>query len=304
MDSGNETETNVIDDQPIDAVVADIEITEATPQAKATDTQELYVDDEEGDQEKPKSNMSQEQAYAAFRKEQDKRKRKNIELDEEKAERAKLQREVDELKATVGDISKKKVPTLEDCDYDEDRYQQSVQEYYSKPKDSPVDKKATNDPVNNQANDEAEFYLYQREQELTKVLPEYDKAKDELTSVLKEKYKVASPEMVFMHYSDIAKQNGIDIAKSLLAMNKVPSILEELNKTSNPFAIAKILEKAAGKVKSRSAKSIDTQPEPNITNKGQIDNAQGTVDKLYKAWKAKPSLDNHRRYMAAKNKVN
>ena len=71
---------NIVDTQnevtkPVDAVVANTEET-SSPQTGDEDT-ELYVEAEGDQQTEPKTNMSQEQAYAAFRKEKEKRQRKN-----------------------------------------------------------------------------------------------------------------------------------------------------------------------------------------------------------------------------------
>ena len=51
----------------------------SSPQTDDVET-ELYVETEGDHDEQPKTNMSQEQAYAAFRKEKEKRQRKNDEL--------------------------------------------------------------------------------------------------------------------------------------------------------------------------------------------------------------------------------
>ncbi len=81
--------------------------------------------------------MTKEQSYAAFRKEKEKRQRKNDQLEAEKAEREKIQRELDELKATVGSIKKGSPPTLEQFEYDENKYENAVKEYYSAPQAKP-----------------------------------------------------------------------------------------------------------------------------------------------------------------------
>lgn len=302
MDSGKETDIEAEVTQPVDDVVSDTEESEATPQAEATEQTEVFIEEDDGDQEKPTSSMTQEQAHAAFRKEQAKRKRKNEELEKEKAERERLQREVEELKATVGDIARGEMPDPYDYD-DKHEYYKALKLWEGKGGAASDTKagQATQKPENKQANDEAEFYLYQREQELTKILPDYESVKADLTKTLTEKYNVESPEDVFIAFSDIAKQNGTDIAKALFVMKKIPSILDELNKASNPFVIAKILEKAAGKVKTRTPKNIDTQPEPEITNTGVV---TGGTDKLRQAWVKNPTKENYTAYMNSKKKVN
>ena len=125
MDSGNthETQNEVV--QPNDAVAADLELIEATPQAETIEPQEFYVD-EEADQEQAKQGMSQAQSYAAFQKEKQKRKNKQLEIDEGTRKQAEMQATINELQATVGKITKGEPPTLESCDYDESQFQEKI----------------------------------------------------------------------------------------------------------------------------------------------------------------------------------
>lgn len=287
--------------QPDETVVVDSEATKATPQAEATEETELYIE-EEADQEQAKHGMSQSQSYAAFQKEKEKRKKKQLEIDEGKTERAAMQATIDKLQETVGKITKGAVPTLESCDFDESQYAVKMQEYYSTPGKPAQQEVAAPQAQNNVQNDEAEFNLYQQEQALTKELPDYEEAKASFMSTVKTKYDVADPSKVVDWISNVANQAGIDAAKAIFAMNKFPSLIDELNTCgNNQFAVAKVLEKASNKVKSRVKVPITTQPEPEINNTGPIDNSSGTVAKLYKAWQENSSLDNYKRYMTAKN---
>lgn len=301
MDSGNTPETQNEAAKPNDAVVADLEITEDKPQSEASEPQEFYVD-EEADQEQAKHGMTQAQSYAAFQKEKEKRKKKQLEIDKGNDERAAMQATIDELQATVGKITKGAPPTLESCDYDEGQFSQKMQEYYSNPGKPAQQEAAKPDAQNNVQNDEAEYNLYQQEQALTKDLPDYEDAKTSFMNTVKTKYGVTDPSVTVAMIADISKQTNVDAAKVIYAMNKIPSLIDELNSCSNPFAMAKVMEKAASKVKSRVKAPITTQPEPDVTNSGPIDNSAGTIDKLYKDWQANPTLANHKRYIAAKNK--
>ena len=301
MDSGNTHDTQNEAAQPNDAVVADLEITKDNPQSEANEPQEFYVD-EEADQEQAKPGMTQAQSYAAFQKEKEKRKKKQLEIDEGNQKQAAMQATIDELQATVGEITKGAPPTLESCDYDESQFSQKMQEYYSNPGKSAQQEAAKPAAQNNVQNDEAEYSLYQQEQALTKDLPDYEDAKASFMNTVKTSYGVKDPSATIAMIADISKQSGVDAAKAIFALNKVPALIDELNSCTNPFAIAKVLEKAAAKVKSRVKAPITTQPEPDVTNSGPIDNSAGTIDKLYKDWKANPSLANHKRYIAAKNK--
>lgn len=300
MDSGNTPETLNEVVQPNEVVVTDLESTETKPQVEATEPKEFYVD-EEADQEQAKNGMSQAQSYAAFQKEKEKRKKKQLEIDRGNTERAEMQATIDKLQAEVGEITKGAVPTLESCDYDESKYSQRMKEFYSSTS-KPAQEVAKSTAQNNVQNDEAEYNLYQQEQALTKDLPDYEDAKASFMSTVKTKYGVDDPSKTVAMIADISKQTNVDAAKVIYAMNKIPSLIDELNSCNNPFAMAKVMEKAASKVKSRVKAPITTQPEPDITNSGPIDNSAGTIDKLYKAWQKTPSLENHKRYIAAKNK--
>lgn len=283
-DLENMVETEVETNQPVDVVATDAEeITQ--PQSDNTDEVELYVETE-GDQEQPKTNMSQEQAYAAFRKEKEKRQRKNEELQREKEERERLERELSELRSAVSEIKRGAPPTLESCDWNEEEYHRKVQEYYSTPQSKPsAETKPEVSEQQKQSNDMAEFYLYQKEQELSKQLPDYDQNKSELIEKMKQ---YGGGEHTITYLAGLASQAGVDIAKANIAMNKVPGLLIELNQaaaTGNQFAIAEVLKKAESKVQTRQRKPIDTQPEPNINSSGPIDNKSAAVAKARDAWK-------------------
>ena len=284
-------------DQPVDAVVAEAEEV-SSPQTDDVET-ELYVETE-GDHEQPKTNMSQEQAYAAFRKEKEKRQRKNEELQREKDERERLERELNELKGTVGKLTKGAPPTLESCDYDEAVYQQKVQEYYSPSEAKQPEVKQEQQQQSNPELDQAEFYLYQSEQELSKQLPDYEQNKSELVEKIKQ---FGGNDQTMIYLANIAKQAGVDIAKANVAMNKNPSLLMELNtaaQSNNQFAIADVLKKAASKVQTRQRKPIDTQPEPSINSSGPIDNATKAVQKAKEQWMKSGSAADYQAYQAAK----
>ena len=288
--------------QPVDAVVAETEEV-SSPQTDDVET-ELYVETE-GDHEQPKTNMSQEQAYAAFRKEKEKRQRKNEELQREKDQRERLERELNELKGTVGKLTKGAPPTLESCDYDEDVFNQRIRDYYSQPEaKQPEVKQEQQQQQSSPELDQAEFYLYQSEQELSKQLPDYEQNKSELVEKIKQ---FGGNDQTMIYLANIAKQAGVDIAKANVAMNKIPSLLMELNtaaQSNNQFAIADVLKKAASKVQTRQRKPIDTQPEPSINSSGPIDNMANAVEKAKAAWIADGTVANYNAYKALKKAAN
>lgn len=299
LDNAIEAQNETV--QPDEVVVTDSEATEATPQADATEEQEFYVDDSSDDQETShKTEMSQAQAYAAFqkKKKQSAQRKKDLEAEQEKAN--KLQAELEELKATVGKITKGKPPTLEQFDFDESQHQNAMEKYYSAPETTPSKaNKAETEQASNPVNDEAEFYLYQREQELTKKIPGYEDAK---ASVAESFVKNGlDTNQSFNYLSNIAKQKGVDVAKVVFAMNNSPRILDDiLAAGSNDFAVADILVEAEKKVKTRSKKKIDSQPEPDIKSSGSIDNHQKLVEKARQKWMDDGSIKSFNEYKAAK----
>lgn len=305
MDSGNETEVLTENAQPVAAVVANTEISEATPQAEPTEQLEVYIEEDAGDQEKPKTEMSQAQAYAAFQKEKRKRKDKQSELDSKDDEIAAMQKTVSELQSQVGNITRGEMPDPYDFDNKEDHYAALKEWEGTSQAKAPAKQEPAKQQADNTLADEAEFYLHQKEQELTKALPGYNDAKNAVMETFKANYGVTDPNQTMIYLSNIAKQSGVDIAKAVMAMEKVPSLVGELDAAGgNQFAIAKVLEKAANKVKTRSAKNIDTQPEPEINNSGPVNSNSAAVAKLRDAWVKKTNTANYNAYNQAKQKAN
>ena len=304
MDTGNTIETEAEVNQPSEVVETNLETTEANPQAEATDEQELYVDDSSDDQESGhKKEMTQAQAYSAFQKKKKQSAKRKEELEASAKREEELRKELDELKATVGKITKGKPPTLEQFDYDESQYQKAMSEYYSAPETTVTKAKSTQPTQNsNPANDEAEFYLYQKEQELSKLIPEYEQAKSEVVELLVQ-YGVKDAGASLNYLSNISKQKGVDVAKVIFAINKSPRILDDIVAAGdNSFAVADVLVNAEGRVKTRSKKKIDSQPEPVITNSGAINTNSEQVNKARQKWIDNPSTVNYNAYQSAKNK--
>lgn len=301
MDSGTDTSIKEEIVQPDKAVVAESEIAEGKPQPDDTEQEELYIDEDEGDQKKP-NRMSKAQAYAAFQNEKRKRKDKQEQIDKDAIEKENLRNELLELKAKVGDITRGEMPDPFDFDNKEDHYK-ALKEWEGKSTSVATD---TKKPVEQQesVDDEAEFYLYQREQELTKLVPDYQESKDGLMKMFVDD-GMANPQGAMLFLANIAQQKGVDIAKAVMTIKRIPSLLEDIKKAgNNQFMVADILETAANKVKTRTKKPIDTQPEPEIKSTGAIDGGNEAVNKLRQKWVANPSTQNYNAYQQAKkNKV-
>lgn len=302
MELDNTIETKDDTAQPDEVVVTDSEATETKPQVEATEGEEFYVDDSSGDQDSHKNEMTQAQAYAAFQKKKKQSAQRKEALEAGQVREQKLQSELDELKATVGKMVKGKPPTLEQFDFDESQYESAMQSYYATPSDQPASKPEQDGASNNPINDEAEFYLYQSEQALTKAIPGYDDAK----AAVAESFVnagIPSSDAAFNYISKLAKYKGVDAAKVVFAMSKSPQILRDIVAAgANDFAIADIIAEAESKVKTRSKKAIDSKPEPSITNSGPIDSTNEAAAKLRAAWIDNPSTANYNAYQQAKKK--
>jgi len=304
MDSGNniaETEAEVI--QPSEAVAAELEETEATPQAEATEETELYVDVEDGQQT---SNMSQEQQYAAWKKEKDKRKKYKSENDELKQKFAELENRYSELSSVVSKVSKGPEPTLEQFDYDEAKYREAVKEYYSgtstaAPTVSTVKEEAqqAQQPL---TNDAAEFHLYQSEQKLTEKFSDYPEAKE----AVKETFSSLGVEgdKAINIMANVAQQGGVDIAKVILAANKVPGLITKLAQSNSDIQLFNLMKEAESKIKVRASKKIDSIPNPDIKTNGPVDNSLAAYEKARQEYVANSNIANFKKMQALKPKSN
>ena len=283
--------------QPVDVVVTDTEET-SSPQT-GDEEMELYIEAEGDQSEEPKTNMSQEQAYAAFRKEKEKRQRKNEELEAAANREKELLDRLAKLEGTVGGIAKGAPPTLESCDWDEQLFAQKMQEYYAPKSESQKPVEQQKPSAQQHSNDEDDFYLYQKEQELSKSIPTYEQEKAGLIEQFKH---YGGNEQNIAHLTSIGRQRGVDVAKAFVGLNKNPSLVRELSEayaTQNPFALADVLAKAEKKVHLQARKPLDTQPEPTIPNGGRIDNLQAAVEKAKDAWIKDGSIANYNAYKAA-----
>lgn len=304
MDSGNEAIDKNENLEPNDGVVPDLEAKSDLPQSLDNEDSELFVDVDSDNQKESHDGMTQAQAYAAFQKEKRKRKEKQSVIDAEKKKSERLEAELAELKSKVNEISRGEMPDPFDFD-DKVDYYKAVKEWEGQA-DQPSKSPEKND---NQADvsritDEAEFFLFQKEQEVQKSFPTYNDSKKSLMDSFRNAYGVKDPDKTMAWLSDIAKEASVDIAKAVIAMDKMPSIVRDLDSAQgNRFAVARILEKAAGRVKARESKKIDSLPEPDIKNSGPVDSSNAAVEKLRKQWVEKPNTANYEKYKQAKQKL-
>jgi len=293
MDSGNNmTEAEVQAIQPDEVVATDSEVTETKPQVEATEETELYVD-VEGDHNQP--NMSQEQAYAAWKKEKDKRKKKQEMIDKQAQEIEALKSQVSELSGAVSKVSKGPKPTLEQFDYDEAKFEQALIDYHSGSQ-QPAQTTQVKEEKQKQAvnNDAAEFHLYHSEQEIVKHFSDYEEAKNDVKETF-DAYGVPGDQAINM-MAQVAQQGGIDVAKVIYAAKKIPGMLTKLAQSNSEIQLYNLMKEAESKVKVREPKKIDSVPEPNINSSGPVDNASSQIQKLEEKWMNSTGYDQIKAY--------
>ena len=228
--------------------------------------------------------------YTRMKKEKEKRKREHeARLAAEQRENELLER-IKQLESNVNPIVNPK-PTLESCDYDNERFEREIAAYYqnngnAQPK--PQAETQQQEQFNEQAF-EADYYLKESEGNVAKSYPKYSEDKEQLL----QKFSAnGGNEQTFTYLSTIASQANIDIAKANIALNRNNDLFNALINaagTGNQFAIADVLRKAASKVDLRTSKKVDTLPTPDIQNSGPIDNKSAAVEKAKKAWREAPS---------------
>ena len=295
------TETQEQNLQPTEAVAAGVEES-GTPQT-ADDKIVIDVEEQEGGQETNAQSVDSKDSamYLRMKKEKEKRKREHEERLKAEAEKDALRRELEELKSKVNPIVNPK-PTLESCDYDNDRFEREIASYYqnngnvqAKPQSEPQQQEQFNEQAF-----EADYYLQSKESEVTKSYPKYTEDKSQLL----DKFTAnGGNEQTFTFLSTIASQANIDIAKANIALNRDNELFSSLVSAAgggNQFAIADILRKAASKVDLRTSKKVDTLPTPDIKNSGPIDNTSALVEKAKLAWIENSSAKNFQAYQAAK----
>lgn len=292
--------------QPNEAVEASLEETQSTPQDSATG-EELFFDEGEGDQNQPNSNMTQEQTYAAWRKEQEKRKRKNEELEAAKKREQELIDRLAAVESKIGTVARGPKPTLESCDYDEEAFYKAYDEWQSNSSTKPTqsnNQQAQQSNVQPQPNslegfEDAEFYHHLKSQDLKAKLSDYDdyeaKAKETIG-----RYGV-DPEQFTVQLSAIARDGKVDIARAMYAFGRSPTLVNDLSKARTQIQMLEVLKVAAGKIKTRDPVALDTKPTPTISGGGTIDNHASAVAKAKEQWMKSGSVTDYQKYKAAKD---
>jgi len=311
MDSGDMSEVESNEVQPEEAVAAESEVTEPTPQGEATEQSELYIEEEDDQLEEESSNnsgMTEAQMRAAFKEERDKRKRKHAELEESKKRVQELEDRLSKVEQLALDAAVGNKPDPNEF-LDASEYADAMKRYEEKANSfqrnkSQNDQQEANPETRFNLTEDQEFYAYKSKEELKKHFSDYDEVESELDAQLKNSgvnVDAAKAELIA-----ISHLHGIDYAKSMYALKKVPGMLDKLGRaaaTNNPYAIAQAMKEAASKIKERKSQPIDTKPEPEVNSSGPVNVATKELEQARKAYLENRTVQNFKVMQAAKQKV-
>lgn len=287
MDTTEDMPEVVIEDsQPTEAVAADVEATEAAPQAEDIEEPTVTIEGEGDQTQTPNSGMTDDQVRKAWKEEREKRKRKNEELEQankriqEAEERARRAEEL-AIQAAMGN---KPNPNdfVDAVDYAEavKAYEDKAAQYKKQPESQKED---ANQPGFELTEDQ-EFHAYNSVSELKKYVKDYDQSEQAFSHQLQT--AGVNPDAAMNEIKAISHVYGIDYAKAVHAFAKVPGLFDELKQsaTKNQHAIAATLRKAADKVKVHQPKKIQSQPEPDISGSSNGNSLKAQETALFNEW--------------------
>lgn len=281
--------------QPDVAVTGESEEKEGTSQPTDTDEFELEIDGEGEPETTPEKQPDYEKARKAFKE----REAKRLQKEKEDKERQEL---IDRVNALESEKSKSNKPTLESCDYDEDLFDKKLSEYYESLSSTSKSESSNDSSTSKNVDPEIEIKSSRQEDEIRKKLPAYDDIKVDLA--MKFANDGVDPDAVLADIQTICHHAGIDSAKAVIGLAKVPKAYDKLKEIAgNPVAVSSFLGKVTNQVKIAQAKEVDSVPEPEINSSGAIDNTAAGVEKLRKAWLENSTSENYRKYQQAKAKL-
>lgn len=281
--------------QPDVAVTGESEEKEGASQPTDTDEFELEIDGEGEPETTPEKQPDYEKARKAFKE----REAKRLQKEKEDKERQEL---IDRVNALESEKSKSNKPTLESCDYDEDLFDKKLSEYYQSLSSTSKPESSGDKGASKNVDPEIEIKSSRQEDEIRKKLPAYDDIKVDLA--MKFVNDGVDPDAVLADIQTICHHAGIDSAKAVIGLAKVPKAYDKLKDIAgNPVAVSSFLGKVTNQVKIAQAKKVDSVPEPEINSSGAIDNTAAGVEKLRKAWLENSTSENYRKYQQAKAKL-
>ena len=181
-------------------------------------------------------------------------------------------------------------------------FDKKLSEYYQGLQSKPEQSSKSESKQSKNVDPEIEIKANRLEDEIRKKLPAYDDIKVDLA--MKFANDGVDPDAVMADIQTLCHHAGVDSAKAVVALAKVPNAYEKLKDVAgNPVAASSFLGKVANQVKLAKAKKVDSVPEPNINTSGAIDNTAAGVEKLRKAWLENSTSQNYRKYQQAKAKL-
>lgn len=281
--------------QPDEGVAVESEEKADSLQSADTNEFEIEIDNEGEPEQTPETQPDYEKARKAFREREAKRKAREA----EENERKELIDRINKLESEKLNSNK---PTLEGCDYDEEKFDKALSDYYQSLQSKPKQSSESEAKQAQEANPEIEIKAAKQEDEIRKKVSTYDNIKVDLA--MKFANDGADPDAVIANIQSICHYADIDTAKAIIGLSKIPGNYDKLREVaSNPVAVSSLLRKAADQVKIAQAKKVDSVPEPEINSSGAIDNTAAGVEKLRKQWLENSTSANYRKYQQAKAKL-
>lgn len=275
MDSGNISEVDSEVTKPEEAVAAEAEGKLDEQQSSEEET-ELFIEEEGEQSETPKEHgMTEQQARAAQKQDRAKWKKERAAKQEaedrankSEIEKAELLDRIAKLESGAEKASKGARPNPLDYSNEEEFYS-DLDKWNGKPEAAKKVPEAA--PVAMLSDDQA-YHLYKSEEAIKSSFKDYG----EVVSKAEEALKGAGVDDVDLAMKQVAAvchENDIDTAKVKYALGRFPDQAEELIEATkiNPSAVNTVLRKLESKVKSRTRKKIDSEPEPKVKSTGAVD---------------------------------
>ena len=287
MDSENILEENNTLEIPADVVATEAE-ENGQPQADNND-EELFLDSEGEQKSTPKTNMSHKQAYAAFKKEKEKRKNEKQLREESDARARRLEEQLLEVKQQLTSVTN---PRPNPADYlDTEDFNSALVEWEKQKSTAPPAQTQTTAPQSQNAiiDDQAEYEFFSAEMELKNSFKDYDQSKESVSSRFEQ--EGMRSDLAIQNIVKYSKLFGVDPAKVVYALDKSPGMFEKVILAANQgeIAVSEAIKQAAGKVKSRKKVKIDSDPEPDIKSTGSINDVSKQLEAAKKAYRNDPN---------------
>lgn len=257
--------------QPVDVVATDTEAAEAVPPADDTETEEFVIEGE-GDDETPKEDEEELKRRAAFAKAKQKKREAQEAAKAEREKREAIEAELAELKAWAADMRRGPKPDPMNYTSSEDFYA-DLEKWNGKPQEQNP-QPAAQPQQSAEPDYEVEYALEEGQKALEKGgISDYQQQRENFDSVVAGA-GIQNPEAVYNHLASIAHTAGVDVGKAMyMASRNASKLISEINSLKGndlqiQLKISKILEREAGKLKTRQKPKIDTVPEEAINGGG------------------------------------